>query len=166
MEATLTFRHRSPPISGKATSGLVMPRVTATSMQGQMGCDVISMCPPCPPTLLSPTQCQPTAERIRLDHQGHAGYGWTRLGGRRRGEEGDTHAQVSQMSALCFLILKTLGLCQCGCVCTHVFVSVLFMCSVFLGDCIFHSLCSAPGQQQRGGGCCKVNLGCCSLKYY
>lgn len=51
---------------------------------------------------------------------------------------------VSQVSALCFLILKTLGLC--------VTVSVLFLCSLFLGDCIFHSLCRSRGERGERGG--------------
>lgn len=35
------------------------------------------------------------------------------------------------------------------CVCVwHPFICVLFMCRVFLDNCIFHSLCSSLGQQQ------------------
>ncbi|KAI9540481.1 hypothetical protein NQZ68_040143 [Dissostichus eleginoides] len=48
---------------GTATSGL-MPRVTATGMQGQLRCDVISMCPPA---------------RSRADQTGPSGTHWPRV---------------------------------------------------------------------------------------
>lgn len=51
--------------------------------------------------------------------------------------------RVSGVSCVLYNIKDTLAVCERVCV-AMCFVSVLFMCSVFLGDCIFHSLCSAP----------------------
>lgn len=70
------------------------------------------------------------------------------------------HGWGSQVSALCFLIWKTHLGCVCGCegLCVFPCAISVFMCSVFLGDCIFHSLCRA-----RGG--CSLNLGITLLLY-
>lgn len=60
---------------------------------------------------------------------------------------------VSDVRRVLFNIKDTWAVCERVCV-VMCFVTVLFMCSVFLGDCIFHSLCSAPEQgrgEEEGG---------------
>lgn len=76
------------------------------------------------------------------------------------GEEGDTAAlSVSGVSLVLSNIKDTWPVCVRVCVLPMCFVSVLFMWSVFLGDCIFHSLCSAAGQRGEERGCCTVDVG-------
>lgn len=67
-----------------------------------------------------------------------------------------TALRVSGVSLVLCNIKDTWPVCASQCVfcvsvCTQVSVAVLFMCSIFLGVSIFHSLCSTLGQQQWGG---------------
>lgn len=110
---------------------LVTPHVTITSMQqGQLGCDVIYMYPPSTPIQtpsLDANRQQDGSDSINRDALVRATLvkGW-RLGG--------WHCcTVSQVSALCFLILKTLGLCVCVSVCVYPYVC---KCVVYV-QCIF-----------------------------
>lgn len=100
---------------------IVMPRVTATGTPGKPGCDVIRMVTPHPHPLPA---CRETDYYSRPSGTTLAA---ARIICKRVGkwrEEGRAHEQHTK------------------------FICVLFMCRVFLDNCIFHSLCSSLGQQQ------------------